>query len=324
MRLAGFPSTPRFDNRCADLERGLHRQYRQQLEFFRCRHARRPQRSHCRGQRLRCRPELDCHRRRLGQRAPGLPLHQPRRGVCPDRPDHPPDQHDLHRHPAYRRHVRAYYLGWESANSNEQPATVTSSTPTWDANSSWSGSGSTESWSHTVAAGSNRILIVTTAALNSQATAVTFNTAPLTLIGTRIDGDDASRLSMWYLVNPAVGAGTVQVTFDGSGNEKVMGASSWTGVHQTTPIGSFVSNSGSGTTPSVTVSSTAGEVVVDAVSNIDAGTLTVDPSQTQHWKLTNGDVTGGHSSEPGDTSVTMSWTMPSDYWAIGAVALKPA
>lgn len=219
--------------------------------------------------------------------------------------------------------VRAYHLSWESAGSNEDSATVTG-TPTWDTNSSWAGNGSTESWSHTVGAGSNRILIVTTAAANQQATAVTFNAQPLTLVGTEIDGDDASRISMWYLVNPAIGTGTVQVTFSGAGQEKVMGASSWTGVHQTTPIGSFASQSGSGTTPSVTVSSAAGEVVVDSVSNIDAGSLTVDPSQTEHWNLNNQDVTGGHSSEPGATSVTMSWTMPSDFWAIGAVALKPA
>lgn len=220
--------------------------------------------------------------------------------------------------------ARAFYGTWESANSNQATATAGTTTPIVDSSSSWSGSGITESWTHTVGAGSNRILIVTTATKNEQTNSVTFNAQPMTLIGRQNDADNASRIAMWYRINPATGPGTIQVTFSGGIQEKTMGASSWSGVHQTTPTGTFVSQAGSGTTPSITLSSAPGEVVVDAASNIDAGSITVDPSQVEHWNLTLVNVSGGHSSETGAASVTMSWTMPTDFWAIGAVTLKPA
>ena len=112
---------------------------------------------------------------------------------------------------------------------------------------------------------------------------------------------------MWYRLNPATGTGTVKVTLSDSDEETTMGASSWSGVHPTTPIGTFVSQNGESSTPSITVPSAPGEVVVDAVSNIDAESITVNPSQNEHWNENLGDVTGGHSSKGGATSVTMSW-----------------
>ena len=223
----------------------------------------------------------------------------------------------------YYYRARAYFANWESADSNEVSATV-STAPTFDASSSRSGTGTTQSWSHTIGSGSNRVLIVTTSSVNEQANSVTFNGAALTLVGRQVDADNASRISIWYRVNPATGPGTIQVTFAGSAEGKTMGASSWSGVHQSVPVGAFASASGTSGTPSVTVASAVGEVVVDAVSNEGGGSITVHPSQVERWNATLLDVSGGHSSEAGATSVTMSWTMPSAYWAIGAVPLKPA
>jgi hypothetical protein len=224
----------------------------------------------------------------------------------------------------YYYRARAYFASWESADSNQVSAAVSAAAPSFDAGSSKTGTGSTQTWNHTVGSGSNRVLVVTTSSMDESANSVTFNGQALTLIGRQNDGDNATRISMWYRINPASGSGTIQVNYAGSTGEKTMGATSWSNVDQVTPVGTFVSQSGSSGTASVTVTSAADEVVVDAVSAEAAGSITVHPSQTQRWNATVGDASGGHSSEAGAASVTMSWTMPSSYWAIGAVPLKPA
>lgn len=103
------------------------------------------------------------------------------------------------------------------------------------------------SWSHTVGAGQNHILIVgvsfrdaSTDTLNS----VTYGGAPLTYIGGITDtGEGKNRVEMWKLVPPAVGTNTIQLTF--SGNVRVVGgAVSFTGVDQTTSHGAFTPATG--------------------------------------------------------------------------------
>ena len=48
--------------------------------------------------------------------------------------------------------------------------------------------------------------------------------------------------------------------------------------------------------------------------------------QTELWKLQSGsDIRGGGSTELATSaSTTMSWSSPSEDWAIGAVSIKPA
>ena len=222
----------------------------------------------------------------------------------------------------YYYRASAYYLTWESAYSNQVSAAVVTS-PTFDSSSSTSGTATTQSWTHTVGSGNNRILIVTTGSQNVNANTVTFNGVALTLIGRQIDGGGATRISMWYLLSPATGAGTIQVTYASGSDAKVMGASSWSNVNQASPIGTFGSQSGSsGTTASVAVTSATNEIVVDAVSYEGLGSLTASAPQVERWNVGLIDVVGGHSSKAGASSVTMSWTIPSSPWAIGAVSLK--
>ena len=78
-----------------------------------------------------------------------------------------------------------------------------------------------------------------------------------------------------------------------------------------------------GTPATVNVTSALGEVVVDGLSTIDTAIRNVAPDQTQRWNLTEGAVGGAGSSELGAATVTMSWDTP-DFWAIGAVPMKPA
>lgn len=195
------------------------------------------------------------------------------------------------------------------------------------------------SFSHTTS-GSDRLLLVSVASQPNDddgiievITAVTYGGQPLTLVGARAQTDNA-RVEIWQLVNPPSGPNTVSITFNDAFDDPVneegasAGAVSFSGVHQGTPLGTFASAAASGITPmTVNVSSAAGELVFDTVARKGAA-VTVDPSQTEQWKLcTDGgcsNVGGGASTKAGAASVTMSWTAANDRWAIGAVPIKPA
>jgi hypothetical protein len=214
------------------------------------------------------------------------------------------------------QHVRAQGINFDAASS-----AVNSSTST-----------NTLSWSHTTS-GSDRILIVGVSIRNESSetvSTVTYGTGNLTFVGSATNGT-LSRAEIWQLVNPATGTNTVTVTL--SGNSKfVGGAATFTGVHQTTPLGTFASATGNSTTPSVNVTSAEGEAVVDTLAQRNsATTAAADSSQTERWNaVTSGgtnatNVRGAGSTEPGAGTVTMSWTLTSSRpWAIGAVPLKPA
>ncbi len=188
--------------------------------------------------------------------------------------------------------------------------------------------------------GSDRLLLVSVASqpnnddgFTEVVTGITYAGQPLTLVGAQSQTDNA-RIEIWSLVNPPSGSNTVSVTFNDAFDDPVneeganVGAVSFTGVHQGTPLGTFVSAAASGVTPmTVNVSSAVGELVFDTVARKGAA-VTVDPSQTEQWNLcTDGgcsNVGGGASTEAGAASVTMSWTPDNDRWAIGAVPIKPA
>ena len=204
---------------------------------------------------------------------------------------------------------------------------------TLDASSSTSGAAvSSLTWSHTVGSGDERILIVgVSLRKNSQSVSnITYGgVGGFTLIGSQLDGGADHRAELWYKLMPAVGTANVVVTIAGGTVDAVGGAVSFFNVDQTTPLGTFVGATNTSTTPSVTVTSATGEIVVDVMSsNGDSGTVSVGAGQTQQWNLKSGtgdgNEAGSGSTESGASSVTMSWTLAaSNKWAIGAVSIKP-
>lgn len=193
-----------------------------------------------------------------------------------------------------------------------------------------SGSTSTLTWSHTTSSGSNRLLVVGVTIKNrigETVSGITYNGVPLTRIDAKINGTNV-RIEMWQLVAPGTGTHDIVVTLSASA-KVVGGATSWTGVNQTTPIGTFASASNIIGNPTVNVSSATNEIVLDTLGVDGTATATVGGGQTQHWNLTTSgllsDVRGAGSSETGATTTTMSWTLGSSQpWAIGAVPIKPA
>lgn len=205
-----------------------------------------------------------------------------------------------------------------------------------DSASSGSSNGTASlSWQHTVGTGPNLILLVGVSIrdLNPPNTVsdITYAGQPLTKIGRKSLSQDAS-VEMWYLIRPPTGENTVTVTLTGAVAQTTIvgGATSWTEVNLSNPIGAFVSNGNYSYMAYVDVTSAAGEVVVDVVAkpdNCTSGTITSGPGQTQQVNRCQdpGQLRGLGSSEPGAATVRMSWAIdPAEAWAIGAVPLKPA
>jgi hypothetical protein len=75
-----------------------------------------------------------------------------------------------------------------------------------------------------------------------------------TQIGSQFNVDANKRFSMWRLVEPPTGSNTSKGTWGNTQDECCIGAVSYTGVHQSAPVGSPVT--ASGTTPGTTATAT--------------------------------------------------------------------
>ncbi len=193
------------------------------------------------------------------------------------------------------------------------------------------GSTASLSWSHTVAAGSNRLLLVRTAHRdgNKTVSSVKYGSATLTKVAEQNGPGNQNKATLWFLVNPAAGTASVVVTLSGS-VKVVAAATTLTGVRQTTPVDSFVTSAAQSTSASRTVTSVPGDLVVDALAaNGDALSAAVSGSRDVQWSggtgTAGGDVRSAGSTTGGASAVTMAWTLgASKPWALVAAVIKPA
>lgn len=190
------------------------------------------------------------------------------------------------------------------------------------------GSGSPTTWSHTCT-GSNRALYVGVAEKYATAvTGATYNGNAMTLVGQYNDsGSNVRSVNVFRLVAPSTGANTVSVSQ--SASHTLVGMSiSFTGVDQTTPDGTAVPGHTVGTAPTVTVADgDANAIILDFLAwYVDAGqTMSVGASQTSRFNTLNTDIGAACSTEPGSSSVDMTWTASaSTYWAQVGIAVLAA
>ncbi len=197
-----------------------------------------------------------------------------------------------------------------------------------DSTSTGTSTGGNFSVSHTTA-GADRLMLVGVSmnlAVGSEVVdSVTYNGDSLTLVG--IEASNDARIEVWSLVAPDVGTFNVDVVFNSPSDGNTAAVMTFTGVDQSTPLGTFASDSGNGTSGSATVTSAVGELVY-AVISVDENTdydLIPDGSQDEEWDLFAPEVNGGGSTLAGAASVNMGWSWPAtpDRYAIGAVAIKP-
>lgn len=198
------------------------------------------------------------------------------------------------------------------------------------------GSGDTSlAFSHTCS-GSDRVLYVFVhGRYHDNVTGVTYAGVSMTKIASVDDswaGGEVLGTALYRLVAPATGPNNVVVTMSAA-RHATASAISLTGVHQTTPDRTPVTANGSAEHPSLSVTSAADEFVLDGatlLNNDNTSTLTVGAGQTQRttntaWNASGSGVRGSASTEPGASSVTMSWTADAvDYWTQIGVSVIPA
>lgn len=193
------------------------------------------------------------------------------------------------------------------------------------------GTGTSVSWSHTCT-GSNRILIVGAAVgclSDAITTTATYNGVSMTSVGSRVltnNQVNSGYVQMWSLIAPATGANTVQITASASVDAFSAGSTSFTGVDQTTPLGTPATAFGSSTTASVAVAgTTSGNMIVDAAC---LGSAFSSSGQTRRWQrntnTTTGAGNGAGSTAAAGGSVTMSEIGTADWWGIIAVEVLAA
>jgi prepilin-type N-terminal cleavage/methylation domain-containing protein len=186
--------------------------------------------------------------------------------------------------------------------------------------------------SHTTGSGSNRLMLVGISYNNDDyetVTSVTYNGTSLTQVGTVNNSDDA-RVCIYSLVGPDSGIHNVVITFSDALNDgAIAGVVTFTGVDQSTPLGTFVSSTGDDSTPAtVNIPSDSGELVFGVVSS-EYEAFTASSGQNQHWNMSisGEDTNGAGGTDAGGLpTVTMSWSLDPAYnhWAIGGVSIKPA
>ena len=188
----------------------------------------------------------------------------------------------------------------------------------------------TLSWTHTVGAGTNREIIVGVVSDGTVnlPSSVTWNGSALTLIGTVQnatygDSDKNAKVSVWALKAPTSGTHTISVTL-ASGSAFVAGATSFTGVDQTTPYSGFTTTTGTSGVTTLTEPAGSG-LFLDFIGVYGGGSSVTPVSQTLRWNQATGnqdnDAIGGSSSKT--TGGTTSWTLGSSAaWAVAGLWLN--
>lgn len=160
-------------------------------------------------------------------------------------------------------------------------------------------------------------------------TAATWNGLPLTLIDVVSNSACADKCSaaLYGLANPPLATANTSITFSGTPTGYVVGTVSFTGVDSTLSLGTPITATGSGSPASVTVSSASGELVLDCLSSIAAGSVPTPASgQTANWSTFDaaGFIHSASSYLSGSPSTVMAHTISgTPQWAMLAVPLKP-
>jgi uncharacterized repeat protein (TIGR01451 family) len=201
------------------------------------------------------------------------------------------------------------------------------------------GSGSpTLTVSHTTA-GTNRLLLVgvsinITNNTATTVTGVTYGGTALTKVGAHNDAGNTRRVEQWYMLAPPTGTANVVVTVNipSAVTEGVVaGATTFTGVDQTVPLGTFVSADGANAGYSqLNVTSVVNGMILDTLAISGGDAITVPGPQVSQWNTQSGgngntDVTGEGSSRSGAPAVPVSETFNANSnWSEAATPINPS
>jgi uncharacterized repeat protein (TIGR01451 family) len=212
------------------------------------------------------------------------------------------------------------------------------------------GTGTTAlSFSHTTTTTANRLLIVgvsinLTNSTGTTVSSVTYGGTALTRQGFHNDAGLTRRVEMWSLLAPASGTANVivNVNVPATGTVGVVaGATTFTGVDQTVPMGSFLSADGavagcvtsanptSACNSQLDVPSVINGMVIDTLATGEGLTVAMSSPQLSQWNATSGgfnnrDVTGTGSTRTGAPTVPVSELLgTTSNWSQGAISVNP-
>lgn len=187
-----------------------------------------------------------------------------------------------------------------------------------------------QSFSHTVT-GADRYIFITAQDDRDMTVNdgdVSYNSVNVPLVATYDDGGARPTMRVFGLKAPATGSNTVAITVtDDPKNQANSMVASYTGVDQTTPIGTFSTATGATTPATVNVgSTTSGNWVVDFMCEEDPDSdPTAGAGQTERIAIgaTGDEMQAGISDEVSSGgTVTMSWAvLDLATWITGAVEL---
>lgn len=204
-----------------------------------------------------------------------------------------------------------------------------------EASQSWVTFGTTDSQSFTVPAVANRYMEIGWCGKTSadHISGLTVNGAAATLISAV--GVGSVHAELWGFIAPPSGAVTIAWTKTGSAQNIVWGASVFSGVHQTTPVGSPVTGANPGATSAaqqiLTVPSAATDLI-SALAAFNGGATAAGPiagpAATGRWTRNQSTTQGAFATLAGAAgNVNVPWTpsgSPNFDSALIAVNLLPA
>jgi hypothetical protein len=214
-----------------------------------------------------------------------------------------------------------------TATNTPLPGTV----PLVDAISSGTTSSGPITISHT-AGGSNRLMLVGVSINNDSSetvASVTYDGQLLSSVGSinhQGSGGDDSRVEIWSLINPPAGTHDVVINFSASLQRyAVGGVITFTGVHQTDPLGTFASSNGDGSSASVTATAGPDDLLLGVFACETCTSVSFNSPGINQWNEVagGGNTIGAGGTVEGASSLTASLGK-GDHWAMGAVAIRPA
>jgi hypothetical protein len=177
-----------------------------------------------------------------------------------------------------------------------------------------SATATTVSRSHTVSAGSDRLLVACLVLNGEDCTGITWNTTQNFVLKRRYTGSDGVlRREIWGLVNPDVGAFNIVASSVG-GNTMALAGTSFFGVDQTTPFGTEAVANDQVTFEAVSATVTSVGMCIDCLGlGAAATTIAANGGQTEARNAEPVNLGMGVSIEAASGSVTMGWT-----WTTGS------
>ena len=180
-----------------------------------------------------------------------------------------------------------------------------------------SGAGvSTLTFTKTVAAGIDRLLLVGVTVQDKNVTSVTWNGTALTRFS--LINKSSMRVGLYYLAlgtsaSPTTASVVVNIA---AHSDAFAGAADFTGVYQSTPMVDATTTQAKSTTPSVTFTSSIGHLAVSVLGGAAATPIANGAGQTQLWSKT-GSFFNRSTYVSGAASATMSHTLStSEDWVM--------